>query len=76
MARCTKAPSTVRLRSPGQGGSGRRIRVALVSGPDFHPEYPPVRRMLVSPDQTLAGVRRCYRCGPRQVDHSYTLVRT
>lgn len=51
MARSGKAPSALRRRSPGRGGPWVGMRVALVSGPDFHPEHPPGRRMLVSPDR-------------------------
>ena len=31
------------------------IKVALVSGPNFYPKQPPGRRMLVSPNHTLAA---------------------
>ncbi len=51
MARSGKAHNTLRRCSPGRGGLRLGMRVALVSGPDYHPPGP---RMLVSPDRTLA----------------------
>ncbi len=71
MARSGKAPSTLRRRSQGRGGPWLGIRVALVLGPDFYPEHPPRRRMLVSPDHTLAELAEAIDVASARWDHSH-----
>ena len=71
MARSGKAPSAVRRRLPARGGRWLGIRVALVSGSDFQPDHPPGRRMLVSPDHTLAELAEAIDVDFARWDHSH-----
>lgn len=70
MARSSKAESAPRRRSAVRG-SWLGIKVALVSGPNFHPEEPPGRRMLVSPDHTLADFAEAVDVAFARWDHSH-----
>jgi hypothetical protein len=56
MARTVKTDSSARRRPPHTRGRWLAIKVVLTSGLGFHPDQPPGRRMLVSPDHTLAEV--------------------
>jgi hypothetical protein len=54
MARTVKTLGSARRRLPPAQARWLAIRVVLTSGLGFDPDKPPGRRMLVSPDHTLA----------------------
>jgi Plasmid pRiA4b ORF-3-like protein len=58
-------------RPPPAQGPWLAIKVILTSGLGFHPDQPPGRRMLVSPDHTLAEFAEAIDVAFARWDHSH-----
>jgi len=71
MARTVKTRGSVRRRLPLAQGRWFAIKVVLTSGLGFHPDQPPGRRMLVSPDHTLAEFAEAIDVAFARWDHSH-----
>ena len=71
MARTVKTDGSARRRPPHTRGRWLAIKVVLTSGLGFHPDQPPGRRMLVSPDHTLAEFAEAIDVAFARWDHSH-----
>ena len=71
MARTVKTLGSARRRLPPARGRWLAIRVVLTSGLGFEPDQPPGRRMLVSPDHTLAEFAEAIDVAFARWDHSH-----
>jgi len=71
MARTVKAGGSARRRPQNTPGRWLAIRVVLTSGLGFQPDQPPGRRMLVSPDHTLAEFAEAIDVAFARWDHSH-----
>ena len=71
MARTVKTRGSARRRLPPAQGRWLAIKVVLTSGLGFDPYQPPGRRMLVSPDHTLAEFAEAIDVAFARWDHSH-----
>src|SRR2546428_4814263 len=71
MAGSVKTRRSPRGRPPLAQGHWLAIKVVLTSGLGFHPDKPPGRRMLVSPDHTLAELAEAIDVALARWDHSH-----
>ncbi|HEY9286852.1 MAG TPA: hypothetical protein VIT43_02395 [Candidatus Dormibacteraeota bacterium] len=71
MAGTVKTDDSARRRPPDTRGPWLAIKVVLASGLGFHPDQPPGRRMLVSPDHTLAEFAEAIDVAFARWDHSH-----
>ncbi|HTE83914.1 MAG TPA: hypothetical protein VK821_04210 [Dehalococcoidia bacterium] len=71
MARTVKTEGSARRRPPHTRGRWLAIKVVLTSGLGFHPDQAPGRRMLVSPDHTLAEFAEAIDVAFARWDHSH-----
>ena len=71
MARSVKTDGSAGRRPQHTRGRWLAIKVVLTSGLGFHPDQPPGRRMLVSPDHTLAEFAEAIDVAFARWDHSH-----
>ena len=71
MVRTVKTRGSVRRRLPPAQGRWLAIKVVLTSGLGFDPDQPPGRRMLVSPNHTLAEFAEAIDVAFARWDHSH-----
>lgn len=71
MARTVKTRGSARRRPAANQGRWLAIKVVLKSGLGFEPDQPPGRRMLVSPDHTLAEFGEAIDVAFARWDHSH-----
>ncbi len=71
MARTVKTSGSARRRPAHTRGRWLAIKVVLTSGLGFDPDQPPGRRMLVSPDHTLAEFAEAVDVAFARWDHSH-----
>src|SRR5438128_6795576 len=71
MARTVETSGSARRRPAHTRGQWLAIKVVLTSGLGFDPDQPPGRRMLVSPDHTLAEFAEAVDIAFARWDHSH-----